>query len=497
MNALARQFVGKPAADGASEPVRLTQWSRTDTTLVVALVAIAATTRFWHLEYPGAPVFDEMFYVGQGGAYLRGEQFFASHPPLEQELVALSMRLFGTANPWAWRLPNAIAGTALAGITYALARRMFESRSAGALAAAFVLLDGVFLVDSRVAVPEIIYVTFAALSYLLLFRFIQSPNPYDGRRTLLMLGITLGLCLGAKLLFPLIAFLMVMAFLIYALATRWPALDRGPQRQRIRLIAGATLLIGATAALGYAAVFMPNFILLRWRGVEALAAYYRDIAWFEQSMADMTDSRSSPWWSWPLMAHPFVFWQQTADTGQLSTIWFGGNPVLWWCGLAAICITAARLVSRPNLAGAFVVTGYLGFLLIVAPILRVMYLYHYMPALFLEFLALANVAGDCWQGRARRWEEALLLAAIVPAAGLAIGSAFGAGALAIGAGAILWRSTHRGKLVCILVFAAALAAFVYFLPIWLGFPISRTAFEARMWLHGPGLYDWTHTSWRP
>lgn len=227
MNALARKFVGEPAV-GASEPALLTQWSRTDTALVVALVAIAATTRFWHLGHPGAAVFDEMFYVGQGGAYLRGEQFFASHPPLEQELVALSMRLFGTANPWAWRLPNAIAGTALAGITYALARRMFESRSAGALAAAFVLLDGVFLVDSRVAVPEIIYVTFAALSYLLLFRFIQSPNPYDGRRTLLMLGITLGLCLGAKLLFPLIAFLMVMAFLIYALATRWPALDRGP-----------------------------------------------------------------------------------------------------------------------------------------------------------------------------------------------------------------------------------------------------------------------------
>ena len=80
-----------------------------------------------------------------------------------------------TSNPWAWRLPNAIAGTALVGITYALARRMFESRSAGVLAASFVLLDGVFLVDSRVAVPEIIYITLAALSYLLLFRFIQTP----------------------------------------------------------------------------------------------------------------------------------------------------------------------------------------------------------------------------------------------------------------------------------------------------------------------------------
>ncbi len=495
MNALAGQFAVEPALDGGSGPALLTRWSRTDTALVVALIGIAATTRFWHLGHPRATVFDETFFVGQGGAYLRGEQFIDPHPPLEQELIALSMRLFGTSNPWAWRLPNAIAGTGLVGITYALARRMFESRSAGVLAASFVLLDGVFLVDSRVAVPEIIYITLAALSYFVLFRFTQTPNPYDGRRTLLMLGITLGLCLGGKLLLPGIAFLLVMGFLIYALAARWPALDRPPQRAR--LIAGATLLVGATAALGYAAVFMPNFLLLRWRGVDGLIGYYRDVVWFEQSVAGMSDSRTSPWWSWPLMARPLVFWQQTADNGQLSTIWFGGNPVLWWCGLAAICITAARLVSRPNLAGAFVVIGYLGYLLIVVPISRVMYLYHYMPALFLGFLALANVASDCWRGRARRWEQALLLTAIIPATGFAIGGAFGAGAMAvmaIGGGAILWRSRGSGRLVCISLFAAALAAFVYFLPIWIGLPISRTGFEARMWLHGPGLYDWTYAT---
>ncbi len=496
MNALAGQFIGEPAIGGASEPAFSTQWCRTDTALVVALLAIAATTRFWRLGHPVAAVFDEIYNVGRGGAYLRGEQFVAPHPPLEPELIALSMRLLGTSNPWAWRLPNAIAGTGLVGITYALARRMFESRSAGMLAASFVLLDGVFLVDSRVAVPEIIYITFAALSYLLLFRLTQTPNPYDGRRTLLMLGITLGLCLGGKLLLPGIAFLLVMGFLIYALATRWPALD-GP-RQRARLIAGATLLVGATAALGCAGVFIPNFLLLRWHGVEGLAAYYRDTVRFERGVASMSDSCASPWWSWPLMARPFVFWQQTAGTGQLSTIWFGGNPVLWWCGLAAICITGARLVSRPNPAGAFVVIGYLGYLLIVVPISRTMYLYHYMPALLLGFLALANVASDCWRGRARRWEQALLLAAIIPAAGFAIGGAFGAGAmaaLAIGGGAILWRPTRSsGRLVCISLLAAALAAFVYFLPIWIGLPISRTGFEARMWLHGPGLYDWTDIS---
>ncbi len=497
MNASARQLTGQPEIDGASAAALSTPWSRADTCLLLGLVAIAATTRFWHLGHPHVTVFDEMYFVGEGGAYLRGEQFIAPHPPLEQELIALSMRLFGTSNPWTWRLPNATAGTALVGITYALARRMFESRLAGALAAAFVLCDGAFLVDSRVAVLDIIYVTLAAFSYLLLFRFIQSSNPYDARRTLPALGLALGLCLGAKLLLPGVAFLLVMGFLIYALATRWPALDRGLSRRRPRLIVGATLLVGATAALGYFSVFVPNFLLLRWHGIAGLVGYYRDVAWFEQSVTGMSDSRASPWWSWPLMGRPFVYWQDTADTGQLSTIWFGGNPVLWWCGLAAICITAARCISRPNLAGVFVVIGYFSYLLIVAPISRAMYLYHYMPALLFGFLSLASVASDCWRGQARRWEQALLLAAIMPAAGFAIGGKFGVCAMVaitIGGGAILWRSRNSGRLVCISLCAAAIAAFVYFLPIWIGLPISRNGFEARMWLHGPGLYDWTYTA---
>ncbi len=493
MKALAGQLTCEADAVGTPAPAASTRWSRADTAIVGVLLAIAALTRAWHLGHPGATVFDEMYFVGDGGAYLRGEQFIDPHPALESQLIALSMRLFGTANPWAWRLPDAIAGTALVAITYALARRMFQSRLAGALAASFVVLDGAFLVDSRVAVPEIIYITLAALSYLLLFRFIQSSNPYRERRTLLALGIAIGLCLGAKLLLPGISFLLVLGFLIYATATRWPALRRGLTGARTRLIIGTTLLVGATAALGYFAVFIPNYLLLGWRGIGGLTGYYNDVVWFEQSVTGMTDPRSSPWWSWPLMARPFSYWHETA--GPLSAIWFGGNPILWWGALAAMCITTARMVSRPNLAGAFVVIGYCGCLLIVAPIARGMYLYHYMPALFLGFLALANVTSDCWQGQARRWEQALLLAAIVPAAGLAIGGAYGMAAmatLALAAATITWQ--NRGRLVCATFVAAALTAFIYFVPIWMGLPISQSTLDARMWLHGPGLYDWTYES---
>ena len=150
-----------------------------DTIIVVALLVVAAFLRFYRIGHPNEIVFDEVHFVGQARHYLHGEDFLDPHPPLAKLLIALSIMLFGD-HAWAWRLPNAALGTALVGITYLLARRMFNSRLVGALAGLFVLCDGMFIVDSRIAVLDIVYVTFGALSYLFLFRFIQTP---DGPRS--------------------------------------------------------------------------------------------------------------------------------------------------------------------------------------------------------------------------------------------------------------------------------------------------------------------------
>ena len=66
---------------------------------------------------------------------------------------------------------------------------MFQTRLAAGLAAIFLMTDGFFLVDSRIAVIDIIYLTLAAISYLLLFRFIQLRDRARAAITLLFLGI--------------------------------------------------------------------------------------------------------------------------------------------------------------------------------------------------------------------------------------------------------------------------------------------------------------------
>ena len=123
--------------------------------------------------------------MAQARHYIRAEPFLDPHPPLAKLVIAAGILLFGD-HPWSWRIGNALLGILLVALTYMLGRRMFASRLAGALAASFVICDGMFLVDSRVAVIDIVYLTLAAWSYLLLFRFAESSDasrspPHVGR----------------------------------------------------------------------------------------------------------------------------------------------------------------------------------------------------------------------------------------------------------------------------------------------------------------------------
>jgi Gpi18-like mannosyltransferase len=510
--ALLDWFLGESAAparelppDAAAAP----PWSRIDTAAFGALMLAAVVTRFWHLGKPAEIVFDEVHFVGQARHYLHNEIFLDPHPPLAKLVIAAGILLFGD-HPWSWRVGNAVIGCVLVGVTYLLARRIAGWRLVGALAAAFIVGDGMFLVDSRVAVIDIVYITFAAISYLLLFKFIQTPGHSARRRILPWLGLALGLCVGAKLYIPAVTFLLVMGFLAYVIAKdpslssetlararmAGAALLTGAEalaRVRRRRITGAVLLTGSIASAAYLAVFTPHFVLGWWGGIRDLFHYYSDVIWYERSVAQATHPYSSPWWSWPLMLRPVAYWQAFPKTGPVATIWGGGNPVLWWGALTAITVVALQAVERPSLARSFLVIGYAGYLVIWVWIGRTLFLYHYMPSVYLGYIALAWLIAQCIDGTAEPWEHLALMITLLPAFILGLGATFGGILFVVmvaGYAAMLTRTPYAGRYIAGVYLACALAAFIYFWPVWVGIYIDRSGYYARMWLQGSGLRSW-------
>ena len=489
------------AIERAPEPLVAIPWLRIDTIVLAALVAAAAATRLWHLGFPAEIVFDEVHFVAQARHYIRAEPFLDPHPPLAKLVIAAGILLFGD-HPWSWRIGNALLGILLVALTYLLGRRMFASRLAGALAASFVICDGMFLVDSRVAVIDIVYLTLAAWSYLLLFRFAESSDHRDRRRTLAAMGVTLGLCLGSKLLIPAVTFLLCTGFMVYFIMRAERA---APPAARIRHAAGALLMVGSLSAAFYIAAFLPHFFLGWWAGIADLFHYYGDVRWYERSVEAATHPYSSQWWTWPLMLRPIAYWQNFPPQGKVATIWGGGNPLLWWSALTAITITAVRAMERPNPARTFLVAGYLGYLAIWMPVGRTLFLYHYMPSVYLGYLALAAIVADAWRGEAEMWECAALLVTMTPACVLGLG--FWAGLFPSAALTLLAiymiaaeivpevvpdfePQRWAPRLVAVLFVIAVAILFVYYFPIWTGILIDRAGYYSRMWLQGPGLCNW-------
>ena len=72
---------------------------------------------------------------------------------------------------FAWRLPGVIFGALTVAVLYLLTRVLFRRRSVAVLAGLFVLLDGMFFVQSRIAMNDV-YIGFFILAAYALFAWL-------------------------------------------------------------------------------------------------------------------------------------------------------------------------------------------------------------------------------------------------------------------------------------------------------------------------------------
>ncbi|HXD90711.1 MAG TPA: phospholipid carrier-dependent glycosyltransferase, partial [Candidatus Binataceae bacterium] len=319
-----------------------------------------------------------------------------------------------------------------------------------------------------------------------------------------LICIVLGLLLflsGATAGYILLAVVAVLAIRVGEIFWRGRSLSSGTTRLPMLSMAdlfepmsvGAVVLVGSVATITYLAVFLPHFWLGWWGGISDLFKYYTDVVWYEKSVSSATHPYSSRWWSWPLMLRPIAYWQNFPKTGDVQTVWGGGNPLLWWGALTAITITAVQAFERPSLTRSFLVIGYLSYLLIWAWIGRTLFLYHYMASVYFGYLALAILLGECFKERAEPWEHLALLLTMTPVffLGLPPTWAWITFIVVVGVyGFVLLRTPYAGRYVASVFAITALVLFVYYFPIWVGLPISREGYYARMWLQSGGLRNW-------
>lgn len=422
------------------------------------------------LRQPLSVVFDEVYFGRYALAYLKGEDYFDLHPPLAK-LVFGAMAWLLQLDPsfsfdtnglpfpdpaYAWlRLPAHAVGVLLPLVLWGVAREIGLSGRAAFVVGVLAALDNAYLVMSRVALTDMFFIT---AGFGALWAYLRHRRG-GGLGGFWVAALLAGCAVSVK--WTALSFVGVL--LTLEAQRLWQArhgLSPGGARPWTTLWRPAALLVVPAAV--YVATFALHFALVKppasgdaglivrgqlpfaERLVETNAAMWR-------SSSGMTVHHpyASRWYDWPFMMRPVDMWAHYREDGPMQRLYLIGNPVVWWAtGYAMLFLLVNFLPKLPGLlarakpppAGAaelFVVGGFLANLLPFTAIARVMFLYHYLPAL-----------------------------------GFAL----------LGLGLLLDRSGRHARWLTVVLLALAAAAFAYWAPLTYGLDLTQAQFDARFWV---------------
>lgn len=336
--------------------------------LIFVVIFLILFLRVFRFDYPSTYVFDEVYHAFTAKEYAKGNieaweywtkpppgvAYEWTHPPLAKEIMAISLFVFQTDKPWAWRLPGVLLGFVSIFLVYKIGLILFNNKSISLLSAFIFSLDGLNFVQSRTGMNDIYMVTFLLTSIYFLLKekyFLSS----------LFIGLALSSKWASLYIFPLC--------ILYLLLKR--------QFRPMLLFIGIPPLVYLTS-------YLPFF--LQGHDYQTFLMLQQQIWWYHTTL-NATHDYTSKWWTWPLNLYPVWYYVEYHKNGLISNIFASGNPIVFIFGAIAVILTTLELFLTRSKTLLIIVLGYFSFILPWALSPRIMFLYHYSPTI--PFLSLA------------------------------------------------------------------------------------------------------------
>jgi dolichyl-phosphate-mannose-protein mannosyltransferase len=482
---------------------------------LIGILLVSLGLRFWGLGRFNTLVFDEVYYAKFANNYLTNTPFFDGHPPLSKYLIAIGIWignrlpigrdsvnfLTGSAlTTWSYRWLNALTGSfiplVISAIAYALSQRRSFALIAGTLAA----MDGLFLVESRYALNNVYLVIFGLLGQwfvLLSLRFVKSTTEKPARRKWILFLSLAGVFFGASISIKWNGLWFLFSiYLLWGIGWLFRLINRinqSPKSNEFNLENSGfrtplyrltqinffcfLLCLAVIPFIFYWLIWIPHIHLdPRFGFIEV----QRQILVYHKNVGSGKDIHPycSNWYSWILMMRTVAYFYRVGNRDEDPTLHEAslpltpdrviydvhamGNPFLWWFSSAAIGLLIWTLLDRwkqlPTLTnlrsslnsspashdlwtGLFIVTSYGANLLPWVGVTRCVFLYHYMGASVYAGLALAWFVDR-------------------------------------------WFRSRDYQVIGLSVMLIVAGAFIFWMPIYLGLPLTKTQYQMRIWFEG-------------
>jgi dolichyl-phosphate-mannose-protein mannosyltransferase len=323
--------------------------------------------------YENGTYFDEVYFVQTAEEHLHLEEPYEwSHPPLGKLIIASGILALGS-NPFAWRITGVLFATAMIPLIYLMACRLFKNRWYGVTASLLLAVEFMHYTQARLATGETFLFCFLMLMFFFSLRYLQTPPAESGGRDLFLSLLFFGMAFSVKwtAIYGFIAICVLLALF------KW--------RHGLRRAELTGLLAGViAAAVFYVATYIPYF--LAGHGLGDMIELQFSMFGYHSGL-EAAHHYSSPWWSWPLMLHPLLLYSGEID-GQPSMIVALGNPVIWWLGIAGMLYVLWNAARHRETTAAFIAVAFLALWLLYAPLPRLLFIYHYYPAVLFMILGI-------------------------------------------------------------------------------------------------------------
>jgi dolichyl-phosphate-mannose-protein mannosyltransferase len=438
------------------------------------------------LSPPNGQVFDEIYFPVDARDDVKGIErcrpstvscnynYFDPEPPLAKEVIAAGEWSYGWYratfqgahgdyidlgfNTFGWRIAVCIVGTLCVTLMYLLAFRLWRNRIFAVAAATFVCFDGMFFVQSRIGMIDIVPVFLIMLCYYLFLVHLQSRTQAESIGTLVLLGVAIGVGVAAKWV-VLAAFATILFFLLGRMLWTYAGSHelKVPGGVDWPVYVGVAIVALAIVPVAiYIDSWFPFFLRGQFHNLADVIEYNKE-SYIYHATLKATHPYGSQWWSWPLLSRPVLYYAEYTDlgidqfTGQplIARISNLGNPWIWWTSLPCVASLPYFIIRHRSFPAAVILMGFLTQYLPFAPITRVLFMYEMIGGLIFMVLALAFVLAQI----ADRWP--------------------------------VW-----GRRVAIAHLGLAVASFLYFYPVWTALPLSESA-----WYPGPGTPPWGAKIW--
>jgi dolichyl-phosphate-mannose-protein mannosyltransferase len=379
----------------------MTRRSR-DWMLALSLTLIAFLQRIWGISYPKGFIFDEVYYaknalsLAQHGVELdlqKSAAEFVVHPPVGKWLIAIGIKIFGF-NEFGWRFSAALFGSLSITLIYFTAKKLFNSEFLSITAAFLILVDGLHLVHSRMALLDIFLMFFIQAAFLsILFKRYW------------LAGVTLGLACGTKwsgLYFTIgiAGLVLVMDWLHH----RFLGSENPTTEVVKRDLAQRFLQFGILPVLVYLASWSGwfltksgwdrNFSKNIW---SSFLHYHSQILNFHTGLTEKHPYMANPW-SWLVMGRPTSFYYKTpSGCGSSSCsqeVLALGTPLLYWSIAIALFVVIGIWISKKDLTAGALLTvigaGYLPWFFFQKRTMFTFYIISFEPFLILLLVYLLS-----------------------------------------------------------------------------------------------------------